>query len=281
MTDPIISPRALAEAMTGPGCVVVDTRFRLTEPEAGREAWRAGHLPGARYLHLDEDLAAPPRPGTGRHPLPDPGALAGILGRAGIGPASLVVAYDDAGGAIAARLWWLLRWLGHDHAAVLDGGFQAWVGAGLPVERAAHAPVPATFVGTPGPERVVGTAELAAPGPGAPRLLVDAREPERFLGRSEPIDAVAGHVPGAVNHPFRENLGPDGRFLPPVELRRRWRALLGDTRPVDAAVMCGSGVTACHHLLAMERAGLPGARLYAGSWSEWIADPRRPVAREA
>lgn len=278
----LVAPEALAAQLGAPGWVIADCRFNLARPAAGEEAWRAGHVPGARYVHLDRDLSGPVTPATGRHPLPDPAAFARTLSRWGIGPGTRVVAYDDAGGAIAARLWWLLRWHGHRGAALLDGGFPAWVAAGLPVTSAAPpepGPAPAARAAA-GCMPVIATDELAARlQAGTAPLVIDARAPARFRGDEEPIDPVAGHVPGAVNAPFQACLDARGRFRPPGELRALFAPLLAGRPAAEAAVMCGSGVTACHALFAMELAGLPGAALYAGSWSEWIRSPERPVAR--
>ena len=269
--------------------VVLDCRFDLTRPEAGGRAYLAGHIPTARYVDLNRDLSAPVTAGSGRHPLPAPERMAARFEELGVRGGSQVVVYDEANGSFAARAWWLLRWLGHSKAAVLDGGMKAWRAAGGAVEsdgtpgpdagvapRDCARPAPAPQVD---PHAVVGTAELVDLLKEGRRLLVDARAPERFAGAVEPIDAVAGHIPGAVNHPFSANLREDGRFLPHHELERLWRERLNGVSPADTVAMCGSGVTACHNLLAMEIAGLPGARLYSGSWSEWIRDPEHPVAR--
>jgi thiosulfate/3-mercaptopyruvate sulfurtransferase len=264
--------------------VLLDCRFDLSEPEAGRRAYAAGHIPGARYADLNLDLSSPMNPSSGRHPLPSAEVLAGFFAAAGVGDETQVVAYDDANGSFAARAWWLSRWLGHAWVAVLDGGYQAWVAAGAPVEMGdPPAPGGATplFTLRLQPQTVLSTADVQRALEDPRRLVVDARAAERFAGTVEPMDAVAGHVPGAVNHPFAANLTQDGRFLPAAELRRRWLARLRGTEPSDAILMCGSGVTACHNILAMTSAGLPGGKLYAGSWSEWIRDPERPVARGA
>jgi thiosulfate/3-mercaptopyruvate sulfurtransferase len=273
----LVSAAALA-GLPPDRAVVVDCRFDLARPGAGRAAFLEGHIPGARYAHLDEDLAAPPRPDTGRHPLPDPAAFAATCGRLGISRDRWVIAYDDASGAFAARLWWLLRWAGHPAVSLLDGGFAAWRAAGLPVESGPAAAAPAEFSPASGAEPTITATGLATALAAGTRQLVDVRAPERFAGRVEPIDPVAGHVPGAVNLPFARALGPDQRFRPPAELRELYAPLLAGGSPADLVFMCGSGVTACHGLFAMTLAGLPGAALYPGSWSEWIRDPSRPVA---
>jgi thiosulfate/3-mercaptopyruvate sulfurtransferase len=290
----LIDVDSLQELLGNPRLAVVDCRFDLLNPDAGRKAYLEAHIPGARYVDLNRDLSAPLGAHTGRHPLPVPHAVAARLGELGIGKHTQVVAYDEANGSIAARLWWMLRWMGHDAVAVLDGGFKAWKSDGGELESGevagyatlghghAHshleplAPHPST-------NAIVTTADLeqALRNPKANALLVDARGKERYTGQAEPIDSVAGHIPGALNHPFTANLDADGRFLPAAELRRRWRELLAGRQPEHVIAMCGSGVTACHNLLSLEVAGLPGARLYAGSWSEWIRDPQRPVARGA
>ena len=275
----LVPAEALAAQLDNPDWVVVDTRFDLKDPDAGRRAYDAGHIPGAYYAHLDHDLAGPVRPDSGRHPLPDPSALAALFDSWGVGTAVQLVACDDSGGALAARLWWLARWLGHDAVAVLDGGLAAWRAAGLPLTAAPPAPrrsrgfTPRTHEGL---DVEVGALEagLAA----RDVLLIDARAAARFRGETEPVDARAGHVPGAISVPFQDNLGPDGRFLDRDLLRARYTALLGEGSAQRIVSMCGSGVTACHNLLALEHAGMHGARLYVGSWSEWIRAADRPIA---
>jgi len=237
-----------------------------------------GHIPGARYADLNRDLSAPVGSGTGRHPLPAAEAFADRLGALGIGNGSQVVAYDEANGSFAARAWWMLRWLGHEAAAVLDGGFKAWIAAGGELQTGQATFAPARFTPHIGAHLAVSTPQLEQALRDGAGLLVDARAEERYAGLVEPIDAVAGHIPGAVNHPFTANLGADGRFLPAAELKRRWQERLAGEAPPNLIAMCGSGVTACHNLLALEIAGLTGGKLYAGSWSEWIRDPTRPVA---
>jgi thiosulfate/3-mercaptopyruvate sulfurtransferase len=267
---------------------ILDCRFDLGRPEWGQAAYAAGHVPSALYAHLNRDLSGPISPSTGRHPLPTPDRLAETFGRWGIDASVQVVAYDQGNGAYASRLWWLLRWAGHQKVAVLNGGFAAWQQAGLPTEATVTQPQSRKFIFRGGDEQVVHTAELERAVRGGSlangaSVLVDARATDRFAGENETIDPVAGHIPGARNHPFARNVDAHGRFLPAAELRERWTATLGAGAARRGAViaMCGSGVTACHNLLALEIAGLGGAQLYAGSWSEWIRSPERPVARGA
>jgi thiosulfate/3-mercaptopyruvate sulfurtransferase len=274
----LITPAELAGSLADPDWRVADCRFELGQPDAGRAAWKTSHIPGAIHADLERDLSAPVTARTGRHPLPAVEELAATLARFGIGERTQVICYDAGSGAYAARLWWILRYLGHDAAAVLDGGFAAWLEEGRPVSAAAVARAPSRFVAQPRPGMLVDAAGVAAALARGERL-VDVRGAERFTGSVEPIDAVAGHVPGALNLPYLDNLDARGRFLPPAALAGRWRDATGGSGGRDAICMCGSGVTACQQLLALEVAGITGARLYAGSWSEWIRDPARPVAR--
>jgi thiosulfate/3-mercaptopyruvate sulfurtransferase len=260
---------------------VFDCRFDLARPDAGREAYAAGHIPGAIYADLNRDLSAPQAPGSGRHPLPAPAAFAERLRAFGVNRDSPVVAYDAGNGMYASRLWWMLRWLGHDAVFVLDGGLRRWIALGLPVDALVPVPSPGNFSASPRPDMQVDAAGVLARLAKPSFRLLDARAPERYRGEVEPIDAVAGHVPGAVNHPFTTSIGGDDRLLPQPELRAALAHALDGVPAERAIAMCGSGVTACHLLLAMEHAGLPGARLYPGSWSEWSRDPSRPVARGA
>ena len=274
---PLVDAMDLARELGRADCIVVDCRFTLTDTSAGRAAYERGHIPGARYANLDDDLSRHPRAGEGRHPLPDRERFAATLGSWGIGRDTAVVAYDEGSGAIAARLWWLLGWVGHERRAVLDGGFAAWQQAGFPVEQSEPEVRARRYdSGAARREGVVATADVAA-AQAAGDLLVDVRAAPRYRGEQEPIDPKAGHVPGARNRPFSANVTQEGRFRRPAELRAELAELLDGRTPDRLVAMCGSGVTACHLLLAMEVAGLPGGRLYAGSWSEWIRDPSRPI----
>jgi thiosulfate/3-mercaptopyruvate sulfurtransferase len=274
--DPLVDAAWLADHADDPSVVVADVRWYL-DGRSGRAAFEAGHLPGAVFVDLDAVLAADPSSGAGRHPLPDPGVFAGALGRLGIGDDATVVAYDDAGGTTAARLWWMLRAVGQT-ATVLDGGIASWTGR---LERGAGSPRP-TVARRPTPwpkDRTVSADDVAAVSEGRTvGRLLDARAPERFRGEAEPIDPRAGHIPGARNAPFAANLdATTGRFLPADELRRLYAELLGEASPAEAIAYCGSGVTSCHTLLALEVAGMGGGRLFPGSWSEWSARADRPI----
>lgn len=260
----------------GPDVVLLDARHSLKDPEAGPRMYAEGHLPGAVHAHVDRDLSSPVRPGTGRHPLPDVDAWVATCSRWGIDRRVQVVAYDDWGGAWASRAWWLLRYYGHEAVAVLDGGIGAWVESGRALSKDAPTRAPRRFVGHPGAMPTVTTWEITTR---APRCLVDARAPARYRGDEEPVDPVGGHIPHARNVPFADNTDAKGRFLPPEALRAKYLAALDGVPPSEAAFYCGSGVTAPHDILAMEIAGLPGAKLYPGSWSEYIRNPMRPVEK--
>lgn len=277
--NPIVSPKWLLARMYEPDLVIVDCRFELGSPSAGREAYLASHIPGAIHLDLERDLSAPIQTHGGRHPLPEPHELAARLGRAGIGNATRVVAYDDQGGMNAARLWWLLRWLGHDDVYVMDKGFAAWQAGGFPVTAAARTPVPAAFVPHVRDAMLadVGEVRRALRDPGV--LLVDSRDASRFAGAHEPIDAKAGHIPGAVNRFWKGVLDDQGAWLTEPQLREQLAPViraLDDGREV--IVYCGSGVSACPNVLALHRLGYPQAKLYAGSWSDWISYAENPIA---
>lgn len=271
---PWISVDALRARLNDPDLRLVDVRTVLGRPGAGRASFDAGHLPGAAYLDLEDDLSGPIGDHGGRHPLPEVAAMAATLGAIGIGAGHHVVAYDDGDAMVAGRLWWTLRWLGHDAVQVLDGGFAAWAAAGGPVSTEPSAHPPVRFDPRPRPEMLVDRADVLA-GLGDPdRVLVDARGAERYRGDVEPLDPRAGHVPGAVNYPYAQNL-EGGRFRSPEALRERF-APLADAREV--VVYCGSGVSAAHDLMALEAAGIRGAKLYVGSWSDWVSHPDAPVA---
>lgn len=278
MFSTLISAADLASRLERPGCVIIDCRADLTDASAGEAAYLQAHVPGAVFAQLDRDLAGPISATSGRHPLPAVEQFVHKLRSWGVDTGSQVIAYDAGNGAFAARAWWMLRWLGHDAVAVLDGGFQAWLAAGCPVSREIPRPTRGNFTARERAGCRLETGEVARLIGSSDWRIVDARATERFEGVVEPIDAVAGHVPGAVNHPFARNLAGDGRFLPAEELRRALQATLAGVAPDRTVVMCGSGVTACHDILAFEIAGLGGAKLYPGSWSEWIRDPDRPVA---
>ncbi|WP_028448572.1 sulfurtransferase [Chitinibacter tainanensis] len=259
-----------------PDVVIIDCRHDLANPDAGRAAYLAGHLPGAHFLALDDDLSGPKTGRNGRHPLPAAATLALKLGGLGIGPRTRVIAYDASGGPFAARLWWLLRWLGHDYVQVLNGGWPAWLAAGGAVQQRIAAIAPQTFPLALRSDLAV-SAEAVLNNLSQPQFqVVDARSPERFVGIGETLDPVGGHIPGAANRFFMHNLS-DGYFKSPAQLQQEWGVLLGELSPTQLVHQCGSGVTACHNLLALEYAGLGGGRLYPGSWSEWCSDPARPV----
>lgn len=279
MYTTVIAPAPLRARLDDPAWAVVDCRFSLADTGRGRRAYHDAHIPGAVYAHLDDDLSGPIVPDvTGRHPLPGVDAFAQTLSAWGINAGVQVVAYDDVGGGIAARLWWMLRWLGHDAVAVLDGGYPAWQRDDFPTRGGEEARPPRVFVPQPRREWIAGVDEVNARRADPAYRLLDARAAERYRGEREPLDPVAGHIPGAISAPFADNLDADGCFLPPDALRVRFDALLGDAPPERAICYCGSGVTAAHNLLSLAHAGLDGARLYPGSWSHWITDPERPVA---
>ncbi|MDD5411030.1 MAG: sulfurtransferase [Methylobacter sp.] len=274
----LISAEILNQQLNNSNWVIVDCRFSLTDTEAGAKAYRHGHIPNARYAHLDKDLSSAITDFTGRHPLPDFAILAKKLGNWGITNNAQVVAYDDAGGAFAGRLWWLLRCMGHDKVAVLDGGIKQWQKLGLPITTALPTVKPATFRPYLNDTAWLNALQVQNSLARKSICLIDARTPNRYRGEQEPIDPVAGHVPGALNRTFQLNLDSNGLFLSADKLHEQFKQLIGNTSPQHVVHMCGSGVTACHNLLAMEHAGLSGSKLYAGSWSEWIRNKNRPVA---
>jgi thiosulfate/3-mercaptopyruvate sulfurtransferase len=266
MYETVIDSETLHQQLGRPDWIIVDCRFYLADTAAGEREYLSGHIPGAVYAHLDRDLSSEPVTDTGRHPLPAPAAMIDLFSRLGIDSQKQVVAYDSAAAGLgAARLWWMLRYMGHTAVAVLDGGWQAWVEAGLRQQSGRESNPPANFEGQPRRKWLVLRNELNQAG-----LLVDSRESARYRGEVEPIDPVAGHIPGAVNYPLSRNLASDGRFLPPHVLRQQLQAVLGQTAAEEAVFYCGSGVSACANLLALRLAGLPDGRLYAGSWSEWL-----------
>ncbi len=278
--SPLIVASELLIRINEPDLRVIDCRFDLMSPQAGRLAWLDGHIPGAVYADLDQDLAGPVSQTSGRHPLPDIDSICETFGNFGIDETTTVVVYDSGNGGVAARAWWLLRWLGHDRVALLDGGLAAWEEAGNPLESGPLIADGRRFIGTPDNDMVINTDEIVAAGnPISTLAIVDARDATRFRGEHEPIDRVAGHIPGTQNLPFSESLQANGRWKTPQALEKLWTRLLGG-RPEDAwGVMCGSGVTACHLSLSALLAGYPEPRLYVGSWSEWIQDPCRPVGK--
>jgi thiosulfate/3-mercaptopyruvate sulfurtransferase len=272
----LLSTDDLAAHLGDAEWAVIDCRSDLANESWGQEQYRASHIPGAVYASLSHDLAGPKTGTNGRHPLPSAESMRAIFGRWGIAPATQVVVYDQDTGMFAARLWWMLRYMEHDAVSVLDGGFAKWTREGRPTRAGDEQRPAATFSGTPR-EAMRQTVEQLQQ-PGTSRILVDARAPERYEGRNEPLDRVPGHIPGARNYFFKQNLSSEGTMLPPEQLRAQLSGVLGGTPANEATMYCGSGVTACHNLLALEHAGMPGAKLYVGSWSEWSSDPSRPVA---
>jgi len=272
----LVGAGELAAHLDDPAWIVFDCRHDLAQPEAGEQAYAEAHIPGARFLHLDRDLAGPMTGRNGRHPLPDPRRFAAKLATTGVNSDSQIVAYDDTGGMYAARLWWMLRWIGHPGAAVLDGGWNNWQDKGYAASSAIPQPGAGNLSITLRDIAVDTTfllAHLRDPGV----RIVDARAADRYRGENETLDPVGGRIPGALNRFFRDNLDAEGCFKPAAQLREDFRRVLGSAAPATVIHQCGSGVTACHNLLALEHAGLPGARIFPGSWSEWCADPSRPV----
>lgn len=278
MYNTIISPEELHEKLHRQTWIIIDCRYSLGHPEAGQQAYLKSHIPRAVYAHLDRDLSGKIVPGTtGRHPLPPIVKLTQRFSGWGIGERIQVVLYDDRSGAIAARLWWMLRWLGHESVAVLDGGWRAWTSRGFPVTSEIVLPGPRVFKPKPKANWIVDADHVERRLGAENFLLVDSRSPTRFSGEDEPIDPVAGHIPGATNFPHTDLVEPDGTWLSPNELERRFDGLLGNDEADEVVFYCGSGVTACRNLLAHKHAGLGDAKLYPGSWSEWITVPERPI----
>ena len=276
----LTSVAELANHLHDPEVVVFDCRHDLADPLFGAQAYAESHIAGARFANVDRNLSGPLTGTNGRHPLPDADVFMAWLGRMGVSNSSQVVAYDHAGGAYAARLWWLLRWVGHSRVAVLDGGWQAWVSAGRPVTQEIVEPAPGTAEFAGRPDNTAVDAHYVLGHLNSPdMILIDARANDRYHGENETLDPVAGHIPGALNRFFKANLTEQGLFKSPAELRAAFTPMVGATPPEHVIHQCGSGITACHNVLAMEIAGLKGTRLYAGSWSEWISDPSRPVTR--
>ncbi|NPV86407.1 MAG: sulfurtransferase [Anaerolineae bacterium] len=277
----LVSAQSLYDHLNDPSYVIIDCRFDLTNPNKGEAEYQQSHIPGAIYAHLDRDLSGDVTPETGRHPLPEIEKFIALLSTWGIDQSKHVVVYDTTGGAYASRLWWMLRSIGHPKTSLLDGGFAAWQNDHYPIAsgKEENLPLQYLFKGITTWSGTVTTEEVDHIRLDPAYCLIDARTPERYQGKLEPIDPVAGHIPGAVNRFHGNNLRPDGTFKSPDTLKSEFNALLQDRSPQNVIVYCGSGVTSCHHILAMELCGLPGARLYAGSWSQWIRDPSRPIAK--
>lgn len=281
MTTTLISVADLAARLNAPDLRIFDLRHDLMDHSVGPRAYEQAHIPGARYLNHETELSAPKTGRNGRHPLPSRDDVAALMAAHAITPGTLVVAYDASGGMYSAHLWWMLRWIGHERVAVLDGGWQAWTAAGEPTESGPVASL-APKAGVKAATSLAGSVNAQAVLENIPAqafTVIDARAANRYRGEVEPMDPVAGHIPGALNRPNVENLGADGKFKDAAQLHAEFSALLDGRKPEDIVHQCGSGITACHNLLAMEVAGLSGSRLYPGSWSEWCADPARPVAK--
>jgi thiosulfate/3-mercaptopyruvate sulfurtransferase len=276
----LIDTEALAGRLADPETAIVDCRFVVDDPAWGQREYLAAHIRGAVFADMDRDLAGEKTGLNGRHPLPDPAAFERTLGRLGIGSNTQVVAYDQDAGMYASRLWWMLRWLGHEAVAVLDGGFAKWLAEGRPIADGVEHRTPRRFTGAPRPAMILDAELTGAAAQRADWCVIDARAPDRYRGELETLDRAAGHIPGAVNHFYRWNVGDAGTLLPPAELRVRLREAIGDVPSDRVVCYCGSGVTACYNLLALEHAGMRGGKLYAGSWSEWCSDPARPVAAQ-
>jgi thiosulfate/3-mercaptopyruvate sulfurtransferase len=275
----LVSTDTLASHLNDPDWVIFDCRHDLSDHEKGARLYRVQHIPGAHFAPVETALSGQKTGGNGRHPLPDPNAFADFLARHGISDASMIVAYDDVGGQYSARLWWLARWIGLQRVALLDGGWPKWISEGRPVSADVPTARATTLRARPSRDRVWTAADVEQRIGDPTAVLVDARMAERYRGEVEPIDPIAGHIPGAVNRFYKANLNADLTLRPAVELKREFETLIGERRPENSGHQCGSGITACANLFAMEYAGLSGSKLYAGSWSEWIADPSRPIAK--
>lgn len=273
----LVSSAQLAQHINDPNWVIFDCRFTLSDPDSGHRAYLAGHIPSARYANLNNDFSAEVTPLSGRHPLPDPQLLASKLSRWGVNGSKQIVVYDDSFGSMASRMWWVLRWLGHPSVALLDGGVQRWIRDGHPITTEIPAITPAEFIAQPDNSMWVDANCIEEALRSDKCLIIDARSEERFSGEREALDKVAGHIPGSINYPFEDNLDMGGTYMSAQELKEAYLDLLNGVEPERVVHMCGSGVTACHSIIAMEHAGLTGTRLYPGSWSEWITDPGRPV----
>ena len=275
----IVNTATLTAHLQDPDWAIVDCRLDLSQPAWGGAEYERAHIPGAVFADMARDLAGPKTGTNGRHPLPDPDTLARTLGRFGIDNRVQVVAYDQDIGMYAARLWWLLRWLGHERVAVLDGGWARWIAEGRPVAAGVESRAPRVFAGTPRANMIATANDVASLGPASGSRVVDARAPERYRGDVEPIDRVGGHIPGAVNHFYKLNVNDAGELRSPNDLAARWKETLAGATPESTICYCGSGITACHNVLALEHAGLHGAKLYPGSWSEWSSDSQRPIEK--
>jgi thiosulfate/3-mercaptopyruvate sulfurtransferase len=275
----LIDPATLAAHLGDPEFSIVDCSYNLEDEGWGRREYLARHIPGAVYAHLGRDLAGEKTGANGRHPLPNPATFMQTLGRLGVANNMQIVAYDQDSGMYASRLWWMLRWLGHNQVAVLDGGLARWLAEARPIAPGDEQRHARQFVGAPNMQMVAAVDEVRGLSGRSAPLLVDARAPERYRGEVEPLDKAAGHIPGAVNYFFKEGLNDQGTFRPVGELEQRLHAIIGGTPPEQIICYCGSGVSACHTLLAFELTGLRGAKLYPGSWSEWSSDPSRPIER--
>jgi thiosulfate/3-mercaptopyruvate sulfurtransferase len=282
LPSPLISTQELAAILGQPGLRIADCRFDLARPDFGHQSYLEAHIPGAFYADLNRDLAAVPSSNTGRHPLPDPTQFSNLLASWGIQPGVKVVVYDAVGGSFASRLWWMLHAMGHVDVVVLDGGYGKWLKETRPLTQGNETIKPTQYHYSAqfNPSMYVTTSQVEKTRATGISVLIDARARERYLGLTEPIDPVAGHIPGALNRFHAENLTPEGTFKPALQLKQEFSTLLGDTPSNQAIVYCGSGVTSCFHLVAMALAGLDPARLYIGSWSEWIRDPEHPVAKQ-